>query len=172
METTPGGTKRRDFQDSQGALCSVQESSVPGLPKLWLGRNQMAVADVDDNVIVLENKEAGNSRMHLNQFMAKNLLKILIEYIDLKSFTHIPGLKEGFGLFDDVDDIEYAINEVEVADVKCIWLGTYESTVHEGETHLTLPDGVKASGKMLLGRTQLVELCHHLLHFTLTGKLS
>lgn len=66
FKATRRGHLRADFQDRYGALCSIQESSIPGEECLWLG--------VDVN---FEGEEIRWGRMHLTQEMARQLIPIL-----------------------------------------------------------------------------------------------
>jgi len=66
FKPTKKGMLRADFQDRYGALCSVQESSIPGEDCLWLG--------VDVN---FEGEDVHLGRMHLTQDMAAKLIPLL-----------------------------------------------------------------------------------------------
>ena len=66
FKQTKRGQLRADFQDRYGALCSIQESSIPGEDCVWLG--------VDVN---FEGEELRHGRMHLTQELARQLLPVL-----------------------------------------------------------------------------------------------
>lgn len=66
FKPTRRGQLRTDFRDRYGALCSIQESSIPGEECIWLG--------VDVN---FEGAEVRHGRMHLTQEMARQLIPIL-----------------------------------------------------------------------------------------------
>lgn len=63
---TKRGLLRADFRDRYGALCSLQESSIPGEDCLWMG--------VEVN---FEGDELRHGRMHLTRDMARKLVPIL-----------------------------------------------------------------------------------------------
>lgn len=56
FKQTKKGLMRAEFTDRYGALCSLQESSIPGEDCVWLG------VDVD-----IEGEEVRNGRMHLTR---------------------------------------------------------------------------------------------------------
>jgi hypothetical protein len=66
IRATKRGLLRAEFKDRYGALCSVQESSIPGEDCLWLG--------VDIN---FEGDEVRHGRMHLTPDLARRLVPIL-----------------------------------------------------------------------------------------------
>ena len=66
FKQTKRGQLRADFQDRYGALCSIQESSIPGEDCVWLG--------VDVN---FEGDELRHGRMHLTQESAGELIPVL-----------------------------------------------------------------------------------------------
>ena len=66
FKQTKRGQLRADFQDRYGALCSIQESSIPGEDCVWLG--------VDVN---FEGDELRHGRMHLSQEQARELIPVL-----------------------------------------------------------------------------------------------
>lgn len=66
FKQTRKGLLRTDFRDRYGALCSIQESSIPGEDCIWLG--------VDVN---FEGTEIRHGRMHLTQDMARKLIPLL-----------------------------------------------------------------------------------------------
>ncbi len=66
FKQTRRGQLRADFRDRYGALCSIQESSIPGEDCIWMG--------VD---VSFEGNEIRNGRMHLTQDMARKLIPIL-----------------------------------------------------------------------------------------------
>jgi len=66
FKQTRKGLMRAEFRDRYGALCSIQESSIPGEDCIWLG------VDVD-----IEGEEIRNGRMHLTRDMALELIPIL-----------------------------------------------------------------------------------------------
>jgi len=63
---TKKGQLRAEFRDRYGALCSIQESSIPGEDCVWLG------VDVD-----IEGDEVRHGRMHLTQDLARQLIPVL-----------------------------------------------------------------------------------------------
>jgi hypothetical protein len=66
FKQTRRGQLRADFRDRYGALCSIQESSIPGEDCIWMG--------VDVN---FEGDEVQHGRMHLTQDQARSLIPIL-----------------------------------------------------------------------------------------------
>jgi len=66
FKPTKKGLLRAEFQDRYGALCSLQESSIPGEDCVWLG--------VD---VSFEGEEIQHGRMHLTRDHAQELLPIL-----------------------------------------------------------------------------------------------
>lgn len=66
FEQTKKGQLRAEFRDRYGALCSIQESSIPGEECVWLG--------VD---VTIEGEELRNGRMHLTQDLARQLIPVL-----------------------------------------------------------------------------------------------
>lgn len=66
LKQTKRGQLRADFRDRYGALCSLQESSIPGEDCIWVG--------VDVN---FEGDEVRHGRMHLTRDMARGLIPIL-----------------------------------------------------------------------------------------------
>lgn len=66
FKQTKRGQLRAEFRDRYGALCSIQESSIPGEDCVWLG--------VDVN---FEGDELRHGRIHLTQELARQLLPVL-----------------------------------------------------------------------------------------------
>lgn len=66
FKQTRRGQLRVDFRDRYGAMCSIQESSIPGENCVWMG--------VDVN---FEGDEVRHGRMHLTQDMARKMIPIL-----------------------------------------------------------------------------------------------
>jgi hypothetical protein len=66
FEQTKKGLLRAEFRDRYGALCSIQESSIPGEECVWLG--------VD---VTIEGEELRHGRMHLTRELATKLIPVL-----------------------------------------------------------------------------------------------
>lgn len=79
---TVRGFSYAEFKDSNGEVCTLQESS-SNEPRIWLGAKEVSVKylnngwkELDIPALVGEDF-VGNQRMHLNQEQVKNLLPIL-----------------------------------------------------------------------------------------------
>lgn len=80
-----------NFQDTHGASCSLQESSIASPPSVWLG-----IDDANPQIMARNTPEGGNgwvkfelpdgvllnTRMHLDQALAKDLISVLQHFVD------------------------------------------------------------------------------------------
>ncbi len=71
LVATGRGFNRTDFQDANGDMCSLQESSVATQPMIWLGQNHGT--HVEGQCL---------ARMHLTQEHVKALLPYLIHFAE------------------------------------------------------------------------------------------
>lgn len=72
LKMTERGFKRGEFTDLYGEACSIQESSSVK-PSLWLGCEHESVHGVTGEKI--------GARMHLDQRLAKQLLRHLQQFV-------------------------------------------------------------------------------------------
>lgn len=71
---TPMGFRYYDFQDYNGAACSIQNSSSSNKKLLWLGCEETYIDPLTGGV--------ANSRMHIDKPCAIRLVKLLTRFIE------------------------------------------------------------------------------------------
>ena len=70
FKPTKKGLLQAEFVDRFGAICSIQESSFPDEPCIWLG------VEVD-----IQAREISTGRMHLSRDLANRLLPVLRHFV-------------------------------------------------------------------------------------------
>jgi hypothetical protein len=88
METTERGFGIRRFVDRYGVSCSIQKSSLGTENCIWLGCDELGLKRLEpgrgwvDVKLPDEVAATANTRMHLTQQMARDLLPILQHFAD------------------------------------------------------------------------------------------
>ncbi len=90
-EKTERGFSKGKFKDRDGMQCSIQESSIAAEACIWLGASKIEIqigypwreiSEEDIKSRFNATEIVGNNRMHLNRKQVKELLPLLINFVE------------------------------------------------------------------------------------------
>lgn len=90
LTKTDRGFTRYEFTDTNGRLCSLQESSIANEARIWLGANEIDLkhfipgvgwVEVPLTTTMEHESYIANTRIHLNQEQAAALLPLLEAFV-------------------------------------------------------------------------------------------
>lgn len=120
VQPTIRGFSYTEFKDSNGEVCTLQESSSYE-PRIWLGAKEVSVKYLSNgwkelDIPALTGKDfVGNQRMHLNQTQVKELLPYLQYFVEhgelpnheISPETHTDKKQELLKLIEEYGDSRY-----------------------------------------------------------------